>query len=134
MSDLDQRTGRIYTNLNFWTKALPELNEFYFNFYSGKEKRIPLDLSLLTPLAIAHWVMQDGFKVISGGLYLCTDVYSYIDIKRLTEYLYQEYNIKCYIHKHRKNYRIYIHGKSLIKLKSLILPFMHETMKYKLGV
>lgn len=30
------------------------LNEFYRNFYIDKVKIVPQDLSLLTPLALAH--------------------------------------------------------------------------------
>ena len=57
---LDSRTGKTYKSLSFWTKSLPLFNDFHRNFYDGKIKIVPLDLSLLTPLALAHWVMQDG--------------------------------------------------------------------------
>lgn len=66
-SYLDQRTGNTYTSLNFWTKSLPIFTEFYNQFYINKEKIVPIDLSLLTPLALAHWIMQDGAKGTSGG-------------------------------------------------------------------
>lgn len=134
MSYLDQRTGKTYTNLNFWSKALPLLNEFYFTFYEGRVKIVPLDLSLLTPLALAHWVMQDGSRGTSKGLYLCTDSFTLDDVKRLSKYLNNKYDIKSSIHKSGKNYRIYILAKSVETVKILILPFMHKTMNYKLGV
>ena len=54
ISYLDKRTGKTYTNLNFWSKSLPVLNEFYSNFYAGKVKIVPIDLSLLSPIALAH--------------------------------------------------------------------------------
>jgi LAGLIDADG DNA endonuclease family len=85
------------------------LNEFYFSFFlspylsKGKKnsvvKIVPLDLSLLTPLALAQWVMQDGSRVTSKGLYLCTDSFTHDDVKRLSQYLINKYNIKCSIHK-----------------------------------
>nr|AYM32753.1 LAGLIDADG homing endonuclease [Termitomyces sp.] len=156
MSYLDQRTGKTYTNLNFWSKSLPVLNEFYTTFYDpclnpftsksrmgkgGKVKIVPLDLSLLTPLALAHWVMQDGSRGTSKGLYLCTDSFNLDDVKRLSHYLDNKYDIKCSIHKSGAllrgqggNYRIYILAKSVETVKFLILPFMHKTMTYKLGV
>lgn len=134
ISTLDRRTGKIYTTLNFWSKSLPVLNEFYFNFYNSKVKIVPLDLSLLTPLAIAHWVMQDGSRGTSKGLYLCTDNFVYADVQRLGQYLNYKYNIKCSIHKAGNNYRIYILVKSVDTVKNLIIPFMHSTMTYKLGV
>ena len=131
---LDQRTGKTYTNLNFWSRALPLLNEFYFKFYNGKVKIVPLDFSLLTPLALAHWVMQDGSRGTSKGLYICTDSFTHADVQRLSLYLSNKYYIKCSIHKSGGNYRIYILAKSVETVKNLILPFMHKTMTYKLGV
>ena len=110
------------------------LNEFYFTFYEGRVKIVPLDLSLLTPLALAHWVMQDGSRGTSKGLYLCTDSFTHDDVKRLSLYLNNRYNITSSIHNSGKYYRIYILVKSVETVKILILPFMHKTMNYKLGV
>lgn len=57
----DPRTKKEYTNLNFWTKSLPIFTEFYKLFYSQKIKIVPQDLSLLTPLALAHWIFVHLF-------------------------------------------------------------------------
>ncbi len=38
------------------------LTELYHLFYFNKVKRVPSDLSLLTPLALAHLIMQDGSR------------------------------------------------------------------------
>lgn len=133
-SYLDKRTGKTYTSLNFWSKSLPDLNEFYFKFYNGKVKTVPLDLTLLTPLALAHWIMQDGSKGTCKGLYLCTDSFRFNEVQRLSQYLNIKYNIKCSIHKAGKFYRIYILAKSVETVKLLIMPFMHYSMNYKLGL
>ena len=53
-SYLDKRTGKVYESISFWSKASPKLNELYRKFYGGGVKKVPVDLSLLTPLAIAH--------------------------------------------------------------------------------
>lgn len=136
-SYVDKRTGKTYTNLNFWSKSLPFLNEFYLSFYPGtgdKVKIVPSDLSLLTPLALAHWVMPDGSRSTSKGLYICTDGFTLDDVIRVSQYLKFKYNIDCSIHKSRGNFRIYVLVKSIETVKSLILPFMHKTMYYKLGL
>jgi hypothetical protein len=133
-SYFDKRTNNTYKSLNFWSKALPILNELYTLFYSGKVKKVPSDLSLLTPIALAHWVMQDGLHGTSKGLYLCTDGFTYEDVQRLTNYLMDRYNIKCSIHKAGKTYRIYILVKSVEQVKKIILPYMHSSMVYKLGI
>lgn len=110
------------------------LTEFYSKFYVGKVKIVPLDLSLLTPLALAHWVMQDGARGTCKGLYLCTDSFTLAEVQRLSQYLSNKYDIKCSVHKSGGNYRIYILAKSVETVKILILPFMHKSMTYKLGV
>jgi len=133
-SYLNKRTGKTYTNLNFWSKSLPILNEFYLKFYDGKVKIVPLDLSLLTPIALAHVIMQDGSRGSSKGLYLCTDSFTYADVQRLSQYLIKKYNLKCSIHKSGGNKRIYILAKSVETIKTIVLPFMHKSMTYKLGV
>jgi putative lipase involved disintegration of autophagic bodies len=78
--------------------------------------------------------MTEGSRGTSKGLYLCTDSFTLDDVKRLSKYLSNKYDIKSSIHKSGKNYRIYILAKSVETVKILILPFMHKTMNYKLGV
>ena len=90
---VDERTSKTYTSLNFWTKALPIFNEFYHQFYIKKIKIIPIDLTLLTPLALAHWIMQDGAKSTSAGLYLCTDSFIAEDTIRLANYMSNKFSI-----------------------------------------
>jgi len=68
------------------------------------------------------------------GLYICTDGFTHGDVKRLTQYLVDRYNIKCSIHKAAGNYRIYILAKSVERVKNIILPYMHPSMLYKLGI
>lgn len=50
----DKRTGKTYKAISFWSRAEHMLNKLYREFYEDKVKRVPLDLSLLTPLALAH--------------------------------------------------------------------------------
>lgn len=81
-------------------------------------------------------VMQDGSRGSAKGLYLCTYSFTLDDVKRLSQYLINKYDIKCSIHKAGKNFRIYILVQSIETIKKIlffILPFMHKTMTYKLG-
>ena len=129
---IDKRTGKTYKSLNFWTKALPMLTEFYHLWYSNKVKQVPTDLSLLTPLALAHWVAQRGLWQ-GKSLYLCTDGFDLLDIQRLKEYLIHKLNIKCTIHKKPgRNYRIYILVNSIQTVKDIISPYeLKTTSEYK---
>ena len=78
--------------------------------------------------------MQDGSRGSSKGLYIFSDSFTFADVQRLSQYLSNRFDIKCSIHKSGGNYRIYILAKSVETVKNLILPFMHKTMTYKLGV
>jgi len=129
-----QKNRNTYKSLNFWTRALPMLTELYNKFYFNKIKTVPVDLSLLTPIALAHWIMQDGSRGTCRGLYLCTDSFTQLEVQRLEDYLKNKYNIKCTIHKINGRYRIYVLAKSVQVVIDLVLPYMHETMLYKLGI
>lgn len=133
-SYIDKRTNKTYKSLNFWTKSLPELTELYNVFYIDKVKIVPKDLSLLTPIALAHWIMQDGSRTTSKGLYLCTDSFSEAEVIHLTKYLKDRYKISCSIHKANGRFRIYILAKSVPIISNIVAPFMHKSMLYKLGI
>jgi hypothetical protein len=104
------------------------LTEFYNMFYKFNKKIIPEDLSLLTPLAIAIWFMDDGYKS-KNGYYLSTNSFTIEDINKTRKYLFNKYDIESSID---KNNRIYIFAKSINTFNKLISEYIIETMKYKL--
>ena len=58
---LDSRTFRNYSSLTLRTRSLPLFTEYYNLFYFYGVKVIPNNIGdLLTPLGLAHWIMQDG--------------------------------------------------------------------------
>lgn len=137
----DSRTNKIYTTLSFRTYALPLFTSAYNNWYLNKVKVIPFEfIHLLTPLALAHWIMQDGTYVKNGGIRLSTDSFSSQEVTKLAEYLTTKYNFKCTIHtvkssnKTKTYHRLYISGYSLPLLRDLVLPYMVPSMLYKLGI
>nr|QBM09702.1 hypothetical protein [Dactylella sp.] len=124
----DKRTGKMYTSLNFWSKALPMITELYNVFYINKIKVVPEDLSLLTPVALAHWICQDGSFGTSRGLYICTDSFTRAEVNRLKNFLIEKYNISCSVHKANDNFRIYILAKSVKTVTDLVYPYMHDSI------
>ena len=129
-SHVDKRTGKTYTSLNFWSKALPMLTEFYNIFYVDGIKIVPYDLSLLTPVALAHWIMQDGSRGSSRGLYICTDSFNEIEVNRLKIYIIERYQIRCTVHKVNGKFRLYILAKYVKTVRDLVLPHMHDSLHY----
>ena len=128
--------NKIYDECQFTIRPNLQLESFYNCFYkdfSGK-KDVPYDLTLLTPLAIAVWFMDDGFLINNGysqtlGFSTCS--FSLDGLIRLQDYLKSKYNIDTII---RKNFYLIVRQKSAQKLASLIQPYMIEKMYYKLGI
>ena len=137
---LDKRTGNSYTTLSFTTRALPLFTEFYSQFYINNIKQVPDSLILLTPLALAHWITQDGsFHKSSKGIYLCTDNFKPSDTIRLATYLTENFGLKCTTHKAPKgsgeeSLRIYISATSLKLVQTLVSKHMHPSFLYKIGL
>lgn len=59
----DSRTGNVYSTISFKTLAFPCLT-YYFNlFHVNGVKVVPTNFAqLLTPRALAYWIMDDGGK------------------------------------------------------------------------
>lgn len=137
---LDKRTNKIYVTYSFKTKSLPLFTEFYTMFYNDKTKIVPLDLNLLTPVALANLICQDGSFSTSKGIYLCTDSFNPLDVKRLAEYLSIKFKIICTTPKapgmlgYKGHLRIYISAKSVPIVRELVKKYMVPSMLYKIGL
>jgi len=123
----DNRTNKVYKSCRFTLLCNPALNTLYTSFYPSGKKIVPLNLDLLTPLAIAIWYMDDGTKE-THGYRIYTMSFSLNDVKRLSKKLL-EYNIHTTV---RKDKTLYIRAKSKKTFKNLINKFVIDSMKYKL--
>lgn len=127
---------RLDTNtygLQFYTRSLPCFTNLYNCWYPNKEKVVPLNIfNSLTPIALAHWISGDG-SVQRHGLLICTDSFSIQDITLLINVLIIRYDLICTIQTRSKGqYRIYISEKSMDKLRSIVAPYMVNSMLYKI--
>ena len=78
--------------------------------------------------------MGDGQRKESG-LVLCTDSYTIKEVVFLVNVLIIRYNLICTIRETNPGqYRIYITQKSMDNLIAIVLPYMQETMLYKLNI
>jgi len=77
-------------------------------------------------------IMGDG-STRDYGLHLCTDSYTLPDVVRIMNVLIIRYRLNCTIQLRRNNqYRIYISSRSMPLLCSIVEPYMHSSMMYKL--
>jgi len=76
--------------------------------------------------------MGDG--TYGSGLILCTDSFTVPDQVRLMNVLIIRYGFICNLHRKKGQYRIYISSKSMPYLRSIVSPYFHPSMLYKLGL
>lgn len=82
--------------------------------------------------------MDDGQQVKRGGVTLCTDSFNSDHVNSLKDMLFQNFNIITSIHKKKVRdgtiyERIYINKESLEENKDKLIPYMHESMLYKIN-
>ena len=136
-SFVDNRTNNSYSSVNFATLSLPCFNYYRNIFYNSDNlKIIPSNIqNLLTPRGLAYWIMDDG-SLQNKGLHLNTYGFTPQDIfllKTTLENMFGENTLKCTIHKHQKEERIYIWEESMELVRNNISQFMHKDMQYKIN-
>ena len=127
----------------FSTKRLPTITDLYLSWYKeidGKFiKVLPFNIEeLLTPIALAHWIMGDGYFT-NSSVKICTDNFTKEEVLKLIEVLHKRYDIKASINQRTNpggviKWRIRISKSSMGKLISLARPYFIPEMLYKLGL
>jgi hypothetical protein len=131
------RFGKETIGLQFFTRSMPCLTELHSLFYPNGVKIVPYNIyELLTPITLAHMIMGDG-SVERHGLKICTNSYSIEDVVRLMNVLIIRYRLKCTLRLNRRNnkieYMIYISQSSMSTLRTIVSPYFHSSMLYKIS-
>jgi len=131
----DKRTNKIYYSIYFNTRMLSIFNYYHSLFYINGVKTIPSNIGeLLTPIGLAYWAMDDGNKN-KKNFYLNTDSLSLDEVQLLIKVLKDNFDLDCTFHVKRKGqYRIFIQVKSMDRFRSLVYPYFHPSMYYKLKI
>jgi hypothetical protein len=128
----------------FQTFTIPYFTKLFSLWYTNGIKCLPTQIGLmLTPLAIAHWVIGDGGFDSSGRgigrVVLYTNNFTLAEVKLLQEILFSKYGIKSGLKKGQhtdpdRGYAIRISSTSVEAFRSICLPHMYPSMLYKLGL
>ena len=121
------RFGKLTYSLQFFTRSLPYFTQLHSLFYvNGIKVKPPKGVfyNLLTPAALAHWIMGDGNRDGKGnGLLLCTNSFSIKETVRLINVLMIRYRFDCTLRLiHKGEPVIYIRVKSMPSLRSVVIP------------
>lgn len=121
---------KFHYGIGFTTRTLPCLTELYNLFYVDNKKILPDNLyDLLTWEALAHIIMCDG--TYSTGITLQTQCFTLKEIVLLINVLILKFGLDCSIHKQKDSFVVYIKSKSIKKNLHNLLPYIHDSMKYK---
>ncbi len=127
------------SSVGFTTFSHPSFRFYGQQFYPrGKEKCIPKNIaSLLSPLGIAIWFMDDGSrKSLRHNTYVIHTLgYTKSDLKRIVTVLREKFSISATVHSQKGRYwRLYILSESKKMFESYIVPVAGHipSMKEKL--
>nr|QCW06952.1 hypothetical protein [Drechslerella brochopaga] len=102
---------------------------------NGKKVISPNIEKYITPLALAIFIMDDGGWTKSG-VRIATNNFKLEEVQLLAEIFKRKYNLDCTARRAETigQYSLYITSSSVPSLRNLILPYLHISMYYKLGV
>ena len=137
----NKKTKVSYTQVGFKTVSLPILLLYHKMFYIAKSKSyikiVPSNIEdLMTPVVLAHLIMGDGnLKPKDNIIRIYTNSFSKEDVERLGIAITKKLGIIVKVVSDRNNqYMITISRNQLELVRSIILPYMHPSMVYKLGL
>lgn len=117
-----------YDTCYFSFKANENLKEFYEMFYDTGKRDVPKDLSLLTPLAMAMWFMDDGTARSGCTISIATCSFSSEGLNRLQKHLKKVYKLDTKITKENK---LDFTAKSGKRFYELVVKYIIPEMMYK---
>ena len=124
----DKRTGRCYSMNTLYSKGTQELTSWKKELYSPKKKIFTKLLKHYNAFSLAVHYMDDGTK--KGNSYvICTDSFSKQDLILFNEFCKQRFGLYWNI---TNQNRLYLPTRFKSKFESLIYPFIHFSMMYKL--
>lgn len=133
--------NKVYNGFEFNTFTFRSFMWIYNLFYKKGRKVVPLNIeNYITSLTLAIWICDDGTFVPSsggrGGVRISCNSITLKEVEYLITILINKFELDCTIQKIaiKNKYSIYIKKNSIIKLEKLILPYLHNSMYYKLGL
>jgi len=134
----DKRTGKIYKTIAFKSLRQISLNYYYDLFYiydsNGKRRKIvPKNITeLLTPCALAYWIMDDGGIDTYNATILNTDSFTLEEVRQLQKVISKNFDLRTRIAEKRKGqWIIIIPVRQKVALYNIVGPYMHKTMLFK---
>lgn len=140
----NKNSSKTYYGNEFDLFTFSSLNWLYELFYEGKVKVIKSELiNYLTPMSLAFLIMDDGGWVSgSKSVRISTNNFTLQEVELLRDMFKTKFDLDCTIqllskkggNNPKDKYSLYIKVASLPRLRELVVPYMHPSMLYKLGL
>jgi DNA-binding CsgD family transcriptional regulator len=128
---IDNRTGIYYESAICRLPANPELLELYNSFYIDNRKTITQKaLESFDDLSLAVLFMDDGSKTKSS-IIISTNCFNEDELTLFIKFLKKKFNLTFHI---CSSHAIYLLSKDFGHFKELVLPYMHNSLLYKLSL
>ena len=136
-----------YNGYAFATYSFSSLNWLYDIFYKDGVKILSSEIEkYFTALSLAVLIMDDGGWVkTSKSLRISVNAFTLVEVELLVHLLKEKFGLDCTIQKrskpkgdlnyvYKEKYNIYFLVKSVPLLQTLVKPYMHPSMYYKIGL
>jgi heme/copper-type cytochrome/quinol oxidase subunit 2 len=133
---LNDKNVKEHFGYEFNTFIFRSFDWIYNMFYRKGKKRISSNIiNYFTPLTLAVWIMDDG-GFVKPSVRISTYNFTLTEVEHLVNILKELYGLNCTIQtlKNKNQYAIYILKESVPKLTEIVLPYIHSSMHYKLGI
>ena len=129
----DQRlSGKLYPCVQFVTRTDPVFSEWRFRFYEDRRKIVPAEItSLVTPVSIAVWLMDDG-TADRAGVSFQTHSFALDEVERLASMLRVQFEIDASVMRNKGKWILYVPKASLGRLRALVEGYVLPEFAYKL--
>ena len=117
-----------------FTSLLWIYDSFYQKVDGVTKKVVPSWIGeYITPIGLAHWIMQDGSRQAKQGISLATNSFTFKECTFLCNILKDKYNLKCTVVKagFPNQWKISIWKESMNDLVTIVKPYIIDEMKYK---
>lgn len=126
--------NKVYWSYKIRTYSYSSFNSLHKLFYPEGKKIIPFSIkSLLSPLVLAIWIMDDGGKS-GSGVRVSTQSFSPSDVTLLRNAINSKYGFSSTLQAQNHTYNIYFPKSDIPRLKHLVKPHFVPSMYYKLEI
>ena len=133
LHQFDQRlNGKLYPCVQFVTRTDPVFLEWRQRFYRERRKVVPAEISsLVSPLSIAVWLMDDG-TADRAGVSFQTHSFELAEVESLAALLGERFEIEASTMKNKGRWIVYVPKRGLGQLRSIVDTHVLPEFAYKL--